>query len=68
MTRTSLMKGAVTIAAMQLILLNIASASQGPGVPAGTASAFTQTAMAVVVYGFGAMMLVASLISVLRKN
>ena len=45
-----------------------AIASQGPGMMPGTASAFTQTAMAIVVYGAAALIIAAGLIGGLRRR
>jgi hypothetical protein len=44
-----------------------ALASQGPGTSAGTASGFTQIAMAIIVYGASALVVGAGLIGALRK-
>jgi hypothetical protein len=44
-----------------------ALASQGPGTGAGTASGFTQIAMAIIVYGASALVVGAGLIGALRK-
>jgi hypothetical protein len=43
-------------------------ASQGPGTAAGTASSFTQFAMAILVYGTSALVVGAGLIGALRKS
>jgi len=43
-------------------------ASQGPGTSAGTASSFTQFAMAILVYGTSALVVGAGLIGALRKS
>jgi hypothetical protein len=45
-----------------------ALASQGPGTSAGTASTFTQLAMAILVYGTSALVIGAGLIGALRKS
>jgi hypothetical protein len=45
-----------------------AFASQGPGGGMGTASHFTQTAMAVIVYGVAAIVVCAGLIGAARKR
>jgi hypothetical protein len=54
------------------ILLTLTSgavlASQGPGVGAGTASALTQTLMAIVVYGGVALILAAGIVRALRRR
>jgi len=44
-----------------------ALAAQGPGTGAGTASHFTQLAMAIFVYGASALVVGAGLIGALRK-
>lgn len=45
-----------------------AFASQGPGASQGTASAFTQLAMAVLVYGAAALVIGAGLIGAVRRH
>lgn len=45
-----------------------ALASQGPGAGPGTASPFTQLAMAVVVYGISALVVGAGLIGAARRR
>jgi len=61
------------IAACVLAVASIALASgaalaaQGPGTSAGTASGFTQLAMAILVYGASALVVGAGLIGALRK-
>jgi hypothetical protein len=54
------------------ILLTLTSgaalASQGPGVGAGTASALTQTLMAIVICGGVALIVAAGLIRALRRR
>ena len=45
-----------------------AFASQGPGVGPGTASSFTQTAMAIIVYGTSALVVGAGLIGAARRR
>lgn len=45
-----------------------AFASQGPGGGPGTASAFTQLAMAIVVYGASALVVGAGLIGAVRRR
>ena len=51
-----------------LSFANAAIASQGPGVAAGTASSFTQTMMAILVYGASALVVVSGLIGALRRQ
>src|ERR1700738_2574189 len=53
---------AVMSAAAGLPWANAAVASQGPGVGPGTASSFTQLAMAVIVYGTSALVVGVALI------
>ena len=45
-----------------------ALASQGPGASMGTASPFTQLAMAVLVYGMSALVVGAGLIGAVRRH
>jgi hypothetical protein len=52
--------------AILLLSADAALASQGPGVAAGTASSFTQTMMAIVVYGASALVVATGLIRTLR--
>jgi hypothetical protein len=54
--------------ATALLLPASASASQGPGGGIGTASSFTQIAMAVLVYGAAALIVGAGLIGALRRR
>lgn len=42
--------------------------AQGPGVGPGTASAFTQTAMAILIYGAAAIVIGAGLIGAVRRH
>ncbi len=49
-----------------LLLAQSADVSQGPGIAPGTAGAFTQTAMAIIVYGASAAIIAAGLIGVLK--
>ena len=57
-------------AAACAVLLSAGSAlaSQGPGAGPGTASAFTQLTMAIVVYGGSALLVGAGLIGALRRR
>ena len=50
-----------------LLASDAALAAQGPGTSAGTASGFTQLAMAVVIYGASALIVAAGLIGALRR-
>jgi hypothetical protein len=56
---------AATIVA-SLLSIEAAFAAQGPGTGAGTASSLTQLAMAVIVYGMSALVVVAGLIGAAR--
>ena len=51
-----------------LIWTSAAFASQGPGVAPGTASPFTQLAMAIIVYGLSALVVGAGLIGAARRR
>jgi hypothetical protein len=51
-----------------LLPANAALASQGPGGGPGTASSFTQLAMAILVYGTSALVVGSGLIGALRKH
>jgi hypothetical protein len=63
---SSVLRAAIAAA----LLLPAASvlASQGPGGGMGTASNFTQSAMAVLVYGVSALIVGAGLIGALRRR
>ena len=62
---SSALRAAVAAA---LLLPVSAPASQGPGGGMGTASDFTQVAMAVLVYGASALIVGAGLIGALRRR
>jgi len=51
-----------------LLLASPALASQGPGVGPGTASNFTQLAMAILVWGTSALVVGAGLIGAMRRH
>jgi hypothetical protein len=51
-----------------LMWANAALASQGPGGGPGTASSFTQLAMAIIVYGTSALVIGAGLIGAARRR
>ncbi len=51
-----------------LLWANAAFASQGPGGGPGTASSFTQLAMAIIVYGTSALVVGAGLIGAARRR
>jgi hypothetical protein len=57
-----------SLAAALLVLPASAFASQGPGGGMGSASNFTQIAMAVLVYGTAALIVGAGLIGALRRR
>lgn len=57
-----------TAALSSAALSSAALASQGPGAMPGTASGFTQIAMAVVVYGLCAALIAVGLIGAARKR
>ena len=51
-----------------LSFIDPALASQGPGVGPGTASGFTQTVMAILVYGAAALIIGTGLIGAIRQH
>ena len=55
-------------AAACLLWANAAFASQGPGGAPGTASSFTQLAMAIIVYGTSALVVGIGLIGAARRR
>lgn len=59
---------ASSAATTMLMLACHAHASQGPGTTPGTASAFTQMVMAIVVYGLCGVAIVMGAIGTFRKN
>ena len=61
---------ALTFASAATVLLPVhaVQASQGPGGGPGTASGFTQLAMAILVYGTSALVVSSGLIGALRKH
>jgi hypothetical protein len=59
---------ASTSALASLLWANAAFASQGPGGGPGTASSFTQLAMAIIVYGTSALVVGAGLIGAARRR
>ena len=59
---------ASTSALAILLWANAAFASQGPGGGPGTASSFTQLAMAIIVYGTSALVVGAGLIGAARRR
>ncbi|CAN5157309.1 hypothetical protein BH10PSE11_BH10PSE11_25490 [soil metagenome] len=68
MSRISRTRWLVASTAAILVFTDHAYASQGPGTIPGTASAFTQMAMAVVVYGLCAAAIIAAAIGAFRKS
>jgi hypothetical protein len=59
---------AATSVVVTALCATAAFASQGPGGGPGTASSFTQLAMAVLVYGTSALVVGAGLISAVRRH
>jgi hypothetical protein len=59
---------AAASALASLLWANAAFASQGPGGGPGTASSFTQLAMAIIVYGTSALVVGAGLIGAARRR
>jgi hypothetical protein len=66
--RMSRLVFAATSALASLLWANAAFASQGPGGGPGTASSFTQLAMAIIVYGTSALVVGAGLIGAVRRR
>ena len=66
--RISRLAFAVISAVAGLLWANAAFASQGPGGGPGTASSFTQLAMAILVYGTSALVVGAGLIGATRRR
>ena len=56
------------LSAAGLLFSNVAFASQGPGGGPGTASSFTQLAMAIIVYGASALVVGTGLIGAARRR
>jgi hypothetical protein len=61
-------KNSLALLTAALLLPATAFASQGPGGGMGSASSFTQSAMAVLVYGASALIVGAGLIGALRRR
>jgi hypothetical protein len=59
---------AATLAATVLVWADAAFASQGPGGGLGSASNFTQLAMAIIVWGTSALVVGTGLIGALRRR
>jgi len=59
---------AIPAATAALLWAGAALASQGPGGGAGTASGFTQLAMAIIVYGTSALVIGTGLVGALRRR
>jgi hypothetical protein len=59
---------ATTLIAIGLVWADTAFASQGPGGGPGTASGFTQLAMAILVWGTSALVVGAGLIGAVRRR
>jgi hypothetical protein len=66
--RLSRLAFAATSALATALPAGAAFASQGPGGGPGTASGFTQLAMAIVVYGLSAVIVGAGLIGAARRH
>jgi hypothetical protein len=59
---------ALVFGATGLLWASVALASQGPGAGPGTASGFTQLAMAILVYGVSALVVGAGLVGAVRRR
>ena len=59
---------AAALMAAGLLSAHAAFASQGPGGGQGTASSFTQMAMAILVYGTSALLIGTGLIGAMRRR
>jgi hypothetical protein len=68
MSRKNARLSRAAIAACALLPAASAVASQGPGGGLGTAGNFTQTAMAILVYGASALIVGAGLLGALRRR
>jgi hypothetical protein len=66
--RISPLAFAATSAVVSSLCATAAFASQGPGGGPGTASGFTQLAMAIIVYGTSALVVGAGLIGAARRR
>ncbi|HTB00896.1 MAG TPA: hypothetical protein VK804_10505 [Bradyrhizobium sp.] len=66
--RERIKRFALAIPAAALLRAGAALASQGPGGGAGTASGFTQHAMAIIVYGTSALIIGTGLVGALRRR
>jgi hypothetical protein len=71
MSRPLLLRKRCALAVKLFLSMTIASAafaSQGPGASGGTASASTQLAMAIIIYGGVSLILAASLTTALKRR
>jgi hypothetical protein len=68
MARISQAAFAAALTVAGLLWANAAFASQGPGGGPGTASSFTQLAMAIIVYGTSALVVGIGLIGAARRR
>jgi hypothetical protein len=71
MSRPLLLRKRCALAAelfLSMTMTTVAFASQGPGASGGTASASTQLAMAIIIYGGVSLILAASLTTALRRR
>jgi len=68
--RRRILRVALALASTATVVLpaHAALAAQGPGGGPGTASHFTQLAMAIIVYGTSALVIGSGLIGALRKH
>jgi hypothetical protein len=66
--RISQLVFAATLVVAGLSGVEAAFASQGPGGGPGTASSFTQLAMAIIVYGTSALVVGAGLVGAVRRH
>ena len=67
-SRTMQRATAFAFGATGLFWASVALASQGPGAGRGTASDFTQLAMAILVYGVSALVIGAGLVGAMRRH
>ncbi|HEX7791432.1 MAG TPA: hypothetical protein VF467_13015 [Afipia sp.] len=68
MSRISRTRRLMASASAMLVFTDHACASQGPATIPGTASAFTQMAVTVVIYGLCAAAIIAGAIGAFRKS
>lgn len=68
MSRISNVAALAAIATALSMIATETFAAQGPGIAAGSASAFTQTVTAIAVYGLSALIVATGLIGALRQR